>query len=195
MKTAPTLSSLQREYRDTIAPRLVESRGYKNLHQVPRMEKIVINCSVGSAADPKAALDEAVNDLTLIAGQRPVRTIARKSISNFKLRAGQEIGCRVTLRGRRMNEFLERFINAALARIRDFRGVSPRAFDGQGNYTFGISDHTIFPEIELEKVKRALGMDITLVTSAKNDADGRALLEALGMPFSDKPRTEASQKN
>src|SRR5262249_19835202 len=142
-------AQLHKEYKESVVPALKQSRGYKNVNEVPRVSKVVVNCCVGSAQDIKAALEEALQDITSVTGQKPVKTLSRKSISNFKLRKGQEIGCKVTLRGRAMYEFLERLIRMALPRIRDFRGVSPRAFDGRGNYTLGVTDQTIFPEIEL----------------------------------------------
>jgi large subunit ribosomal protein L5 len=175
-------------YRDKIVPSLIEGKRYSNINQIPKIQKIVINCCVGST-DEKSALDEAEKELVAIAGQKPVRTKSKKAISNFKLRKNQDIGLKVTLRGRIMYEFLERLIVMALPRIRDFRGVSPKAFDGRGNYTLGIKDHTIFPEIELDKVKRNIGMDITFVTTAKNNAEAKELLNLFGMPFSDRHKT------
>ncbi len=179
-------ATLQKEYKESVQPTLLKSRGYKNVHQVPKIEKVVINCCIGSAQDVKIALEDAVNDVQTITGQRPVRTRAKKSISNFQLRENQQIGCKVTLRGKIMYEFLERLIRTALPRIRDFRGVSARAFDGRGCYTLGIKDQSIFPEIELDKVKRTLGMDITIVTNAKKSAEVKELLALFGMPFSDR---------
>ena len=178
--------SLQTEYKERVLPALLKSRGFSNVHQVPKIEKIVVNVCVGSAGDVKAALDDAIADLRTITAQQPVRTLAKKSIANFKLREKQEIGAKVTLRGRMMWEFMERLVRTALPRIRDFRGVSPKAFDGRGAYTLGIKDQTIFPEIELDKVKRTFGMDITFVTTATNKADTKELLDLMGMPFSDK---------
>lgn len=177
------MSELQKFYREKVAPQLIGDGKYRNPMQAPRMVKVVINTSVGSAAD-KQALDEAVREVGMITGQKPVITKARKSISNFKLRKGQEIGCKVTLRGARMFEFMERFFNAALPRVRDFRGTPNRSFDGHGGYTLGVDDQSIFPEIELDKVKRRLGMDITFVTTARTPAETRELLRLLGMPFS-----------
>jgi large subunit ribosomal protein L5 len=153
----------------------------------------VINTSVGSQPDVKQALEEAKAELALITGQRPVETLAKKSISNFKLRKEQAIGAKVTLRGERMYEFLERFIKAALPRIRDFRGVSPRCFDKHGNYTLGISDQSIFPEVELDKIKRNIGFDVTIVTTARTDEEAKSLLSEMGMPFSDRARKPAAQ--
>ncbi len=174
---------LQTFYENTVLPALREELGCKNIHEVPRIEKVVINCCVGSAADRSQAVEDAVNELTTITGQKPVVTVAKKSVSNFKLREGQEIGCKVTLRRLYMWEFLSRLINTAIPRIRDFRGISPKAFDGNGNYTLGITDQTIFPEIELDKVKRNLGFDITIVTTADNNEAAYALLDKMGMPF------------
>ena len=174
---------LQTYYFENVLPALKEQLGCANIHEVPRIEKISINCCVGSATDRSQAVEDAVNEVSKITGQKAVMTRAKKSVSNFKLREGQEIGCRVTLRRQYMWEFLSRLINTAIPRIRDFRGISAKAFDQQGNYTLGISDQTIFPEIELEQVKRTLGFDITIVTSAKNKEDSYALLEKIGMPF------------
>ena len=175
-------------------PALQKLHGYKNVHQVPRVEKVVINTSVGSQSDVKQALEEAKTELALITGQRPVETLAKKSISNFKLRKGQAIGAKVTLRGERMyQEFLERFIKAALPRIRDFRGVSPRCFDDHGNYTLGISDQSIFPEVELDKIKRNIGFDVTIVTTAQTNEEAKSLLSEMGMPFSDRAKKPAAQ--
>jgi large subunit ribosomal protein L5 len=177
------IAELQNEYTTRVVPALKEKRGYKNVHQVPRVVKVVINTSIASAPDVKAALEIAKDELKLITGQKPVETIAKKAISNFKLRAGQAIGAKVTLRGRIMFEFLERLIKTALPRIRDFRGVSNRAFDGNGNYTLGVADQSIFPEVELDKIKRNIGFDITIVTSATTNDEARALLIELGVPF------------
>ena len=177
------IAELQNEYTTRIVPALKEKRGYKNVHQVPRLVKVVINTSIASAPDVKAALEIAKDELELITGQKPIETIAKKAISNFKLRAGQAIGAKVTLRGRLMYEFLERLIKMSLPRIRDFRGVSNKAFDGNGNYTLGVSDQSIFPEVELDKIKRNIGFDITIVTSSTSNDEARALLTELGMPF------------
>ncbi|WP_020494485.1 50S ribosomal protein L5 [Verrucomicrobium sp. 3C] len=177
------LSVFTKTYREQILPQMREARGYANVNQVPRLEKIVINCCVGSSPELKTALEDAIHALEAITGQRPVKTKARKSISNFKLRQGQEIGCKVTLRGRRMYEFVERLIWAALPRVRDFRGLSPRGFDGGGNYTFGIPDHSVFPEIELETIKRTFGFDVTIVTTAGSKEEARDLLSRIGLPF------------
>jgi large subunit ribosomal protein L5 len=180
-----------RDYKERVMPVLQKRHGYKNVHQVPKVEKVVINTSVGSQSDVKQALEEAKTELALITGQRPVETLAKKSISNFKLRKGQTIGAKVTLRGERMYEFLERFIKAALPRIRDFRGVSPRCFDDHGNYTLGISDQSIFPEVELDKIKRNIGFDVTIVTTALTNEEAKSLLSEMGMPFSDRARPGA----
>jgi large subunit ribosomal protein L5 len=181
-----------RHYRESVMPTLQKRHGYKNVHQIPKVEKVVINTSVGSQSDVKTALDEAKAELALITGQRPVETRAKKSISNFKLRKNQAIGAKVTLRGERMYEFLERLITAALPRIRDFRGVSPRCFDRHGNYTLGVADQTIFPEVELDKIKRNIGFDVTIVTTARTDEEAKSLLSEMGMPFSDRARKLAT---
>lgn len=174
---------LYTKYLEEIRPALTEKRGYTNVHQVPVIEKIVINMGV-SASLEKGALEDAVKELTMISGRKPVINIARKSIANFKLRQGQAIGCRVTLRREVMYEFLDRLVSSALPRIRDFRGVSPRQFDGRGTYSLGLPDQTIFPEIELDKIKRQQGMDITIVTSAPTNEEAYDLLKLMGMPFS-----------
>ena len=179
-------TTLATEYKEKVVPALIQSRGYKNVMQVPKIQKVVVNCCIGSSADTKIALEDAFNEVQMITGQRPVKTKSTKSIANFKLREGQEIGVKVTLRGTIMYEFLERLIRTALPRIRDFRGVSPRAFDGRGNYTLGVKDQTIFPEVELDKVKRNLGMDITIVTTARKNEEAKELLALFGMPFSDR---------
>jgi len=182
-------TTLATEYKEKVVPALIQSRGYKNVMQVPKIEKVVVNCCIGSSVDTKVALEDAFNEVQMITGQRPVKTKSTKSIANFKLREGQEIGIKVTLRGAIMYEFLERLIRTALPRIRDFRGVSPRAFDGRGNYTLGVKDQTIFPEVELDKVKRNLGMDITIVTTARKNDEAKELLALFGMPFSDRKLT------
>lgn len=180
-------SDLFKEYQERLVPLLQSTNRYPNIHQVPRVEKVVLNTAVNAiSGDVKVALEDAKNELAAITGQRPAETRAKKAISNFKLRQGQPIGAKVTLRGDRMYEFLQRFIKMSIPRIRDFRGISPRGFDGQGNFTMGVKDHTIFPEIELDKVKRTIGFDVTIVTSATTNPDARMLLEALGIPFSDK---------
>ena len=175
--------ALKTFYFDKVIPALKAKFGVTNIHQVPKIEKVVLNCSFGKAADRKQAVEDATNDLRTITGQKPIVTKSRIAISNFKLREGEPVGVKVTLRGRIMWEFLERLIKMALPVVRDFRGVSPRAFDGNGNYTLGITDQSIFPEIEIDKVKRQLGYDICIVTTANSDDHGRDLLRALGMPF------------
>ena len=175
---------LQEKYHSEVVPALLQKRGYTNIHQVPRIEKIVVNMGV-SASLEKGAIDDAAKDLAAITGRKPAISKSRKSIANFKLRENMPIGCRVTLRREAMYEFFDRLVAATLPRIRDFRGVSPRRFDGRGNYTFGIADQTVFPEIELEKIKRQQGMDITIVTSALNDDEALDLLKLMGMPFSE----------
>lgn len=181
-------AALYQEYKERVIPALTAKLGYKNPHQVPKVEKVILNTCVGSASDVKQALEDAKAELTLITGQKPAETRSKKSISNFKLREGQAIGAKVTLRGEIMYEFLERLIKMALPRIRDFRGISPRAFDGQGNYTLGVNDQSIFPEVELDKIKRNVGFDITIVTSADTNEEAKALLEELGVPFTDKAK-------
>jgi len=182
------MASIYQDYKERVIPALSAKLGYTNVHQVPHVEKVVINTCVGSASDVKQALEDAKAELTLISGQKPFETRAKKSISNFKLRDKQAIGAKVTLRGARMYEFLDRLIRMALPRIRDFRGISPRAFDGQGNYTLGVTDQSIFPEVELDKIKRNMGFDITIVTSARTNEEAKALLVEMGVPFTDKPK-------
>src|ERR687892_1668816 len=182
-----------RDYKERVMPAMQKLHGYKNVHQIPKVEKVVINSSVGSQADVKQALEDAKTELALITGQRAAETRSKKSIANFKLRKEQAIGAKVTLRGERMYEFLERFIKAALPRIRDFRGVSPRCFDEHGNYTLGVSDQSIFPEVELDKIKRNIGFDVTIVTTARTDEEAKSLLSEMGMPFSDRGRPAAAQ--
>lgn len=177
------MTNLHKHYKEKVIPALREKLACQNIHQIPRIEKVVINCSVGKEADRKIAVDDAAADLAKITGQKPVVTRSKLAISNFKLRAGEPIGVKVTLRGRTMYEFLERLIKLAIPVIRDFRGVSTKAFDGRGNYTLGIKDHTIFPEIEIDKIKRNLGFDVTIVTTAQNDEEARELLREMGMPF------------
>jgi len=174
---------LRELYRAEIAPKLREEFGYRNVMQIPRLEKIVINVGLGEALQNAKALDAAVKDVSTIAGQRPVITRARKSIATFKLRAGNPIGVKVTLRGDRMYAFLDRLVNIALPRMRDFRGVPRDAFDGRGNYTLGLREQIVFPEISYDQVDRVRGMEITIVTSARSDEEARRLLEHLGMPF------------
>src|ERR671916_2336431 len=180
------------DYKTRVIPALQKERGYKNVHQIPKVEKVVINTSVGSQSDVKQALEDAKAELALISGQKPAETRAKKSIANFKLRADQAIGAKVTLRGQNMYEFLERLIKTALPRIRDFRGVSPKAFDGNGNYTLGVPDQSVFPEVELDKIKRNIGFDVTIVTSAKPNEEAKSLLSEMGMPFSDRAKKAAA---
>ncbi len=186
--------ALLTEYKSRVAPAMRELHGYKNVHQIPKIAKVVVNTCIGSSPDTKEALEIARTELTTITGQRPVTTNSKKAISNFKLRQNQAIGAKVTLRGRIMYEFLERLIKTALPRIRDFRGISPKAFDGQGNYTLGVADQSIFPEIELDRIKRNVGFDVTIVTTAATDAEAKSLLTELGMPFSDKVKKPAAPK-
>ncbi|MCD6198361.1 MAG: 50S ribosomal protein L5 [Deltaproteobacteria bacterium] len=174
---------LEERYQKECVPELMEHFGYKNQHQVPKIEKVILNMGLGEAIENPKILDSAVEELTLISGQKPVVTRAKKSIAAFKLREGMPIGCRVTLRRRRMYDFLTKFINIAIPRIRDFRGVSPKAFDGKGNYTLGVKEQIIFPEIDYDKIDKIKGMNVTIVTSAKTDDESRYLLDVLGMPF------------
>ncbi len=173
------LQTLYKEKRAELQAQL----GLKNIHEVPRLEKIVVNCSAGSQGERKQAVEDAVNEVALITGQKPVVTKSKKAIANFKLREGENVGVKVTLRGGRMYDFMMRLVRTAIPRIRDFRGVAPRSFDGRGNYTLGVTDQSIFPEIELDKIKRPLGFDITFVTSSNSDDHAREMLRALGMPF------------
>jgi large subunit ribosomal protein L5 len=174
---------LKERYQKEIIGTLVKTLDLDNVMQVPRLEKIVLNIGLGEALDNPKALDAAVDDLTTITGQKPVVTIARKSIANFKLREGRAIGAKVTLRGERMWAFLDRLMNVALPRVRDFRGVSPNAFDGRGNYTLGLHEQLVFPEIVYDKIDKVRGLEVTIVTTAQTDEEGRALLQLLGMPF------------
>lgn len=174
---------LAKKYKEEVIPALMEQFQYTTVMQVPKLVKISINQGVGDATQDKKLVDNAIEELTLIAGQRAVPTKARKSVSNFKLREGMPIGARVTLRGERMFDFLDRFISVALPRVRDFRGINDRSFDGRGNYSIGIQEQIIFPEINLDKVNKVTGMDITFVTTADTDAEALALLKALGLPF------------
>ncbi|MDO4539901.1 MAG: 50S ribosomal protein L5 [Syntrophomonadaceae bacterium] len=177
------MANLKEQYKQDMIPKLMEHFQYKNVMQVPRLEKVIINIGVGEATQNPKALDGAVNDLTIICGQKPVITKARKSIAGFKLREGVPIGCKVTLRGERMYDFLEKLINIVLPRVRDFRGVSPQAFDGRGNYSLGIKEQTIFPEIDFDKIDKIRGMEVVIVTTAKTDEEARELLKCMGMPF------------
>jgi large subunit ribosomal protein L5 len=177
------MNILREKYTKEVAPALMKSLGIKNVMQIPQIKKVVINIGLGEAMDNPKAMDAAVADLTAIAGQKPVITKARKSIANFKLREGRAIGTAVTLRGEKMWAFLDRLMNIVLPRVRDFRGVSAESFDGRGNYTLGLREQIIFPEIEYDKVDKVRGMEITIVTSATNDDQATALLQMLGMPF------------
>ena len=180
-------AELYRDYKERVVPALREKLGYKNLLQVPKVDKVVVNtCIPAHVSDLKQALEDAKKELAVITGQKPAETKAKKSISNFKLRKGMAIGAKVTLRGDRMYEFLERLIKMALPRIRDFRGISAKAFDGRGNYTLGVHDQSIFPEVELDRIKRSVGFDITIVTTARTNDEAKVLLTELGVPFSDK---------
>ena len=178
------MTRLKEIYNNEIMPAMQKKFGYKNVMQIPKLDKIVINMGVGEAKDNAKALETAVKDMEIIAGQKAVTTKARKSIANFKLREGVAIGCKVTLRGDRMYEFADRLINLALPRVRDFRGVNPNAFDGRGNYALGIKEQLIFPEIEYDKVDKVRGMDVIFVTTAKTDEEARELLVQFNMPFS-----------
>jgi large subunit ribosomal protein L5 len=174
---------LKERYRQEIIPQMIKKYSYKNVMQVPGLTKVVVNMGVGEAIQNAKSLEAAVSDMTAITGQRPVVTKARKSIAAFKLRAGMKIGCRVTLRGNRMYDFVDKLVSVVLPRVRDFRGISPRAFDGRGNYTLGLKEQVIFPEIEYDKIDKVRGMDITVVTTAKTDEEARDLLRLVGMPF------------
>ncbi len=177
------MSQLQSLYNEQIVPKLKEKFKFTNVHQIPRLDKIVLNMGLGEAIQNIKILDSAVDELTNISGQKPVITRARKSIAAFKLREGMPIGCMVTLRRKRMYDFFNKLVNIALPRVRDFRGISPKAFDGAGNYSLGIKEQIIFPEIDYDKIDKIKGMNITIVTSAKNDDEGRELLTLMGMPF------------
>jgi len=178
--------SLKTRYRETIRPKLLKDLGLKNVHQVPKVQKVTLNRGLGEAAQNSKALEASLSEMATISGQKALVTRAKKAIATFKIRQGMPIGCVVTLRGDRMYAFLERFINLALPRIRDFRGVSPKSFDGRGNYTIGVKEQLIFPEITFDKVDTIRGMDITIVTSASSDEQGKALLSEMGMPFQKK---------
>jgi len=174
---------LKKQYREEIIPALTEKFGYKTIMRVPKLQKIVISQGLGDAVADKKIVDNAVADVSRIAGQRAIATMSKKDVSNFKLRKGMPIGTKVTLRGDKMYDFLDRFISVALPRTRDFRGINPKGFDGRGNFNLGVKEHIIFPEIDIDKVSKILGMDITFVTSAESDEEGRALLDAFGFPF------------
>ncbi|MEP6894043.1 MAG: 50S ribosomal protein L5 [Chloroflexota bacterium] len=180
------MNRMQETYTNEVVPALRKEFDFKNIMQVPRIEKVVINIGMGEAMDNPKSLEAAVSDLTIITGQKPIMNKARKSIANFKLREGRLIGTKVTLRGDRMWAFLDRLLNTALPRVRDFRGVSANAFDGRGNYTLGLHDQLIFPEIEYDKIDKLRGMEVTIVTTAKDDDQARVMLKLLGMPFSKK---------
>ncbi|NEO70775.1 50S ribosomal protein L5 [Moorena sp. SIO3H5] len=173
-------------YQETIVPKLKEQFGYKNIHQVPKLVKVSLNRGLGEASQNAKALESSVSEIAIITGQKPVVTRAKQAIAGFKIRAGMPVGVTVTLRSERMYSFLERLINLALPRIRDFRGLSPRSFDGRGNYTLGVREQLIFPEVDYDSIDQIRGMDITIVTTAKTDEEGRALLKEMGMPFRDK---------
>lgn len=177
------MNRLQERYTNEITKNLMKKFDYESTMQIPKMEKIVINIGVGDAVNNSKFLEEAVEELTLISGQKPIVTTAKKSIAGFKVREGQAIGCKVTLRGERMYEFLDKLVSISLPRVRDFRGVPKNSFDGRGNYTLGVKEQLIFPEIDFDKVAKLRGMDIVFVTTAKTDEEGRALLTELGMPF------------
>lgn len=177
------MSRLKELYTNTVAPALMQKFGYKSPMQIPKIEKVVINIGVGEAKENPRSLEAAVGDLTAISGQKPVITKAKKSIANFKIRKGMQIGCMVTLRGMRMYDFIDRLFNVALPRVRDFRGISPNAFDGRGNYSLGIREQLIFPEIDYDKIDKIRGMNISFITTAKTDEEARELLTMLGAPF------------
>ena len=177
------MARLQDHYRETVVKQLAEQFGYKSVMEVPRIQKITLNMGVGEAVADKKVMDNAVGDMTKIAGQKPVITKARKSIAHFKIREGYPVGCKVTLRGRRMYEFLDRLVTVAIPRIRDFRGIPVRSFDGRGNFNMGVREQIIFPEIEYDKIDAIRGMNITITTTAKNDDEARALLAAFRFPF------------
>jgi len=174
---------MKQKYLEEVRPALVKRFAYNNVMQAPRIEKVVINMGLGEGKENPKILDAAVNDLSIITGQKPIITKARRSVASFKVREGMPIGCKLTLRGVRMYDFLDKFFNIALPRVRDFRGISPHSFDGRGNFTIGIKEQLIFPEIEYSQVERVLGMDITIVTTAETDEEARELLTMMGMPF------------
>jgi len=182
-KSIPIEPRLKKVYRDQVAPEMMKEFNYKTPMQTPRLEKIVVSMGVGEALQNKKLLDAAIDDLTLITGQKAIKTKARKSIANFKIRAGQEIGARVTLRGAMMYEFFDRLVNVALPRVKDFRGINQNAFDGHGNYSLGLTEQIIFPEIDFDKIERVAGLNIAIVTSARTDAEAKAFLSKFGMPF------------
>lgn len=177
-------SRLKESYKSDVVPALMEKFKYKSIMQVPKIEKVILNMGIGDAREDKKALENAVEEMMIIAGQRPVITKAKKSVSNFKIREGMPVGCKVTLRGERMYNFLDKFMNVALPRVRDFRGVSNKSFDGRGNYALGIKEQLIFPEIDYDKVDKIRGMDIIITTTANTDEEAKELLKLMGMPFS-----------
>lgn len=177
------MARLKDYYQKDVAPALMKKFSYKNVMQIPKLEKIVINVGAGEAKENSKVIDSVISDLSLITGQRPVVTTAKKSVANFKVRAGMKIGAKVTLRGDRMYEFIDRFFNVALPRVRDFRGINPNSFDGRGNYNMGVKEQLIFPEIEYDKIDKVRGMDICFVTTAKTDEESRELLSLMGAPF------------
>ena len=184
--------TLQQYYKDKVVPALMKELGCTNPHQVPRLEKIVVTSHVGRAADRKQAVEDAVEEIGRITGQKPSVAYAKKSVANFKVREGEAVGARVTLRKNTMWEFLDRFINVTAPNIRDFRGISPKSFDGRGNYAMGVSDQSIFPEVELDQIKRNIGFDLIFVTTGGTNENGFALLKALGMPFRDTKKSDAA---
>lgn len=188
------MTRIREEYEATVKPALVQQFGYKNVMEIPHLEKIVINMGVGEASQDKKKITGAVSDLTMISGQKPVITKAKKSIATFKLRDGMTVGCKVTLRNQRMYEFLDRLINVALPRVRDFRGISPKSFDGKGNFAMGLKEQIVFPEIDYDQVDQIRGMDIVICTSANTDEEARALLKALNIPFSGMSAAEDKAK-
>lgn len=180
------MANLKTKYEQEVAPALQKQFNYRNVMMLPRLEKVVVNVGLGEAVQNAKALDAAVGDIATITGQKPIVTRAKKSIATFKIREGMPIGCKVTLRGERMWDFLDKLINVALPRVRDFRGVSPKAFDGRGNYALGLKEQLIFPEIDYDKIDKIRGMDIIIVTTAKSDEEAKALLKGLGMPFAER---------
>jgi len=180
------IARLQQHYRDTVIPQMMESFGYKNVMEVPRISKITLNMGVGEAASNKKVMEHAVNDMAAIAGQKPIVRLARKSVATFKIRDGWPVGCKVTLRRTNMWEFMDRLVNISIPRIRDFRGLNRKSFDGRGNFSMGVEEQIMFPEIDFDKIDKIRGMDITITTTAKNNEEGLALLKAFNFPFKDK---------
>ena len=177
------MSRLQEYYKNEVAPAMMKKFGYKNVMQIPKLEKIVVNIGAGDSKDNSKLLDAAVSELAMITGQKPLITVAKKSVSNFKVREGMKLGCKVTLRSDKMYEFMDRLFNIALPRVRDFRGINPNSFDGRGNYALGIKEQLIFPEIEYEKIEKIRGMDVIFVTTAKTDEEAKELLTLMGAPY------------